>query len=453
MAVAHDAISESHTGTTGSTSAGTFSWTHTPTGTPKGVMVVVFTNDSVDLVTSVTYNGVYMNKVCRAAVDSAGEFCHTQLYFLGAGVPTGAQTVEVTRTGTSAMYAAAVTVTAGTDETEAVGFVYLEGDGTLAEQSVTSTNGTACRYAAITSGLSAVPGAGASSTSLGTGATIDYGVRVTGFVRETTTGSGARNIGFSSGTSDDRAAIHWAVQEVPDQTYTDTPLVRGVSESANGTAAIELNMPSNAVVGDLLIALIATADQAIDTNDAAWTECTDSPVSNSTNSRVTAFWKICEGNDDTLTTDSGTFQLGSIIAFKTGTFDASPFDVTATSTGTGLFNGSCAGDTTTVAHCVVLVASAADNSAASNSFSNWTNADLTSVTERVDSSRGAATDSLGAATGVKAAAGAFTATTYSHYSSTTHYSSLTLTVRPPQTSGSLVFRRPANTGLLMRGRR
>ena len=39
MAVAHDASVESHTGTTGSTSAASYNWTHTPVGTPRGILI------------------------------------------------------------------------------------------------------------------------------------------------------------------------------------------------------------------------------------------------------------------------------------------------------------------------------------------------------------------------------------------------------------------------------
>jgi hypothetical protein len=66
MAVAHSAASESHTGTTGSTNQASFSWTHTQSGTPQGVLVFVHTiNNASDFVISVTYGGLAMDACGR----------------------------------------------------------------------------------------------------------------------------------------------------------------------------------------------------------------------------------------------------------------------------------------------------------------------------------------------------------------------------------------------------
>ena len=73
MAVAHSAASESHTGTTGSTNQTSFSWTHTQTGTPQGVLVFVHTRDVADYISSVTYGGTGLTRVAGAvAIDTAG---------------------------------------------------------------------------------------------------------------------------------------------------------------------------------------------------------------------------------------------------------------------------------------------------------------------------------------------------------------------------------------------
>src|SRR3989344_6450108 len=93
-AIGYDAGSESHTGTTASDNETSFLWTHTPAGTPRGVLVFVFTNDSVDNTSSVTYGGVTMTEVSGGlAVDTAGEKSRIETFFLGSSVPTGAQTV------------------------------------------------------------------------------------------------------------------------------------------------------------------------------------------------------------------------------------------------------------------------------------------------------------------------------------------------------------------------
>lgn len=221
MAVAHDAVSESHTSTTASVSEASFSWTHTPVGTPKGVFVVVYTMGSTtDHVTSVTYNGVTMARTSggAASVSAGDEPGRADLFELGSSVPAGAQTVVVTRTNDAIeMYANAVTVTAGADtEVYSAGIVLVQANSTLAEQNVTdgSTGVDSLRYAAAYLGYSAPPGPGTNSTSLAGSANIDvgnYGARI---VRETTAGQGSRPVGFTAGTTDDIAAIHWAVREV-----------------------------------------------------------------------------------------------------------------------------------------------------------------------------------------------------------------------------------------------
>lgn len=217
MAVAHDALSESHTGTTGSASEASFSWTHTPTGTPAGALVFVITNADADDITSVTYGGTTMTQVSEA-IDSAGEPGRCTAFHLGASIPTGAQTVVVNRVNNAdVMWAAAMTQTAGADtEVYTPGIVLIQGDNTLAEQSVDdgSTGVNSLRYAGLMSGLASVPAVGANSTSQSPGAAIDFGTRVAATCRETTAGQGSRSVGFSSGTTDDVAAVHLAVREV-----------------------------------------------------------------------------------------------------------------------------------------------------------------------------------------------------------------------------------------------
>jgi hypothetical protein len=222
MAVAHSAASESHTGTTGSTNQTSFSWTHTQTGTPQGVLVFVHTISTTDTVTSVTYGGTGLTRVSGgAAIDAdGGEAGRTDLFFLGSGLASGNQTIVVNRTNNATiMYAAAATVTAATN-TNVTGIVLLEGDGTMAVQSVTDGGAptNSLRYAGAYSGLASPPPAGTGSTLL---TSIDFGQYGCALVRETTAGTGARNVGFSSST-DDRAAVHVAVRELWNRTDTQT---------------------------------------------------------------------------------------------------------------------------------------------------------------------------------------------------------------------------------------
>jgi hypothetical protein len=243
MAVAHSAASESHTGTTGSTNQAAFSWTHTQTGTPQGVVVFVSTYASVtSLVTSVTYGGVALTRLTGgSAQDAAGELGRMDAFFLGSGLGTGNQTITVNRTNNATvMYAAAATVTAGANTAvpEAT-IVLLQGDGTLTVQSVddTSPGQNSLRYAGTYSGLNAPPAAGTGSTLLNS---IDIGNYGSALVRETTAGQGARNVGFT-GATDDRAAVHLAIRELVPR--TETPIVGAFTLTGNDADLAKAGVP------------------------------------------------------------------------------------------------------------------------------------------------------------------------------------------------------------------
>jgi len=215
MAVAHSAASESHTGTTGSTNQAAFSWTHTQTGTPQGVLVFVTTfNSTASLITGVTYGSIALQRVSGAiAQDAAGEPGRVDLFFSSKILPTGNATITVNRTNNATtLYASAATVTAARP-IECTGVVLVEGDGTLAQVNIDDgTPGTnSLRYAAAYSGLASPPPAGANSTLLNN---IDIGQYGAALCRETTAGQGSRPVGFAA-ASDDRAAIHVAVRELP----------------------------------------------------------------------------------------------------------------------------------------------------------------------------------------------------------------------------------------------
>lgn len=214
--VSHDADSESHTGTTGSTSEASFSWSHSGGASPKGVLVFTFVNgSSSDLATSVTYGGSSLTAVSGGrAVDTATEPGDCKAWFLGSSVPTGTQTVVVNRTNNSVeMYAVAITVNAGID-TEATGVVLVQEDNSLSEQSVTdgSPGSNSLRYSGVYYGRNAVPGIGANSTGL---QDIDFGNQVVSTARETTAGQGSRPVGFDQVQTDDCAYTSLAIRETP----------------------------------------------------------------------------------------------------------------------------------------------------------------------------------------------------------------------------------------------
>lgn len=206
--MAHDAFSDV------GRQSGTFSWTHTPFGTPSGVLVFIMRIDGVatSAISSVTYGGVSMTAVPGGvAQDLSGEpgLCIT--YVLASSVPTGAQTVQVT-TSAGEYDAGAITVTSVGDIGIA-GIVLLEGDGVLSEQSVDdgSPGSPSMRYAGGFSGRNTPPMVGSHSTSL---RSSDNGTDSVVICRETNPGQGSRPIGFADATTDDRAFVHLAVYEL-----------------------------------------------------------------------------------------------------------------------------------------------------------------------------------------------------------------------------------------------
>lgn len=232
MAVAHDAVSESHTGTTGSASEPSFTWTHTPVGTPRGVLVFTFTSANADDATAVTYGGVSMTAVAGGrAVDTATEPGDCKAWFLGASIPTGAQSVVVTRNhNANVMYGACMTQTAAAD-TSVTGVTRQQENQAPAQVAVNdgSPGSNSVRYAGGNYGGAAIPIAGAASTAL---VGIDLGARAIGVVRETTAGQGARNIGFAD-VADDWACVLLAVREGGPVLYT-----QGVSGSITASGAL-----------------------------------------------------------------------------------------------------------------------------------------------------------------------------------------------------------------------
>lgn len=86
---------------TPASSTGNFNFVHTPSGTPRAVIIVVAQDvGATDEITSVSYGGVGMTRV-GAVFHSTGETGAVYAYFLGAGIPTGPQTVLINVNGTA----------------------------------------------------------------------------------------------------------------------------------------------------------------------------------------------------------------------------------------------------------------------------------------------------------------------------------------------------------------
>ena len=201
---------------------------------------------------------------------------------------------------------------------------------------------------------------------------------------------------------------------------------------ASGTGTITPALPSGRQTNDILLLFVETANQAVsitNQNGGTWTQVTGSPqgtgtAGGSSATRLTVFWSRYNGTQGAPTvSDSGNHQLGRMIAIRGATTSGDPCDVTAGGVeSTSDTSGSIPGATTTVANDLVVVAIATSlpDANSTSRFSGWTNADLSSLTERTDNSVNAGNGGgLATATGVKATAGAYGATAVTLASSAT----------------------------------
>lgn len=214
MAVAFDASSESHTGTTGAASVASFTWNHVPAGTPRAAVVFAFGQPvATDIITSVTYGGTAMTAVAGGfAADTLTEPGFCKAYFLD-NCAAGTQAVVVNRTNnTTVTYAVAATVTA-LSACEPAGVVVQQENQAPAQASVDdgSPGTDSVRFAGAYYGGASPPIPGAASTLM---QNIDFTALGVSTVRETTAGQGARSIGFADAT-DDWACVAFAVREIP----------------------------------------------------------------------------------------------------------------------------------------------------------------------------------------------------------------------------------------------
>lgn len=208
---------ESHTGTTGSTSAASYTWAVGQAGdTPRGI--VVFTMQGVsatEKALQVTYGGVPLHKVPSAsAADSATEPGRVTAWILGASVPQGAQSVVVTRTNDTTPCYAVAFLLGGSYDLETKGTPVLqEGDGTVAPVSIAPGAATSIVLAAAYSGDNTPAPVGNADMTVAHTLLGTYAYSF-GSAYETTPTTGTRTRGCTQSTSDDRAHVVLAVGEV-----------------------------------------------------------------------------------------------------------------------------------------------------------------------------------------------------------------------------------------------
>jgi IPT/TIG domain len=236
MAISFLTASESHTGTTGSTNAASFTFPHASSGTPKGVVVFVHQHTTVtDYCTGVTYGGTAMTSLGTIVTDAAGELGSAKAYFLGASVPTGTQDVVVSRTNNATvMYASCMTFGADGNTTSTAGYTTQGGDvsaWTGLSVNDGSPGSNSVRVMGLYTGANTPPTAGTGTTRP---TAIDFGNYGCAMFYQTTPSQGSFTVATSSVT-DDMAAIAFAViDSINDLLAQDLESATNVSQPVIG---------------------------------------------------------------------------------------------------------------------------------------------------------------------------------------------------------------------------
>jgi hypothetical protein len=199
------------------------------------------------------------------------------------------------------------------------------------------------------------------------------------------------------------------------------PIFQAAGTAQAGTGTLSVAWPTHQAE-DVGLLIIQTNNQAVTlgTNAADWTQVTNSPQGTGTAgtsgaTRLTVFWSRATSSAMGAVgiNDSGDHQIAQIITFRGVTNTGNPFDVTAGNVASSASTSvSIPGTTTTVGNTLVVAIVANATSTTTAQTSGWANSSLSSVTERADTNNTVGFGGgFGVATGVKAAAGAYNATT------------------------------------------
>jgi hypothetical protein len=262
---------------------GSLSWTHTPVGTPRAVIVFVIQNAAgTDQVTGVTYGGTTMTEVNGSPnLHAAGETGAVYAYFLGSSISSGAQTVTVNVSGAASKRAIAYTLTAN-DDTEIV-----DSDGTIMSNSLANPSvllSLAGRTSWVGIGFHSGQDAITGTTPLGSWTDLehDFGSQVGASYRFNTIGTSDVTAGWTQ-TADDAVMIGVAVSEkqgIMYKTWTASNTYGSTStlSKANTDPWIQFAGRPNPTTGDTVDNLGGTLDSTFDVSRLQWNGGSNSPT-------------------------------------------------------------------------------------------------------------------------------------------------------------------------------
>jgi len=199
------------------------------------------------------------------------------------------------------------------------------------------------------------------------------------------------------------------------------PTIVAVGAITSGTGALTIALPTGWIRNDILIAIIATANQNPSPNPATnWNIVSNPPTGFgsaglSGGLKLHVWWKRAEVGEGTLAfADSGDMQIGRMIAIR-GCRGGDPWDASGTSNTTSAGTAVSWPDITTLtANSLIIGALGGDRDVASTAdMSAVTNTNLASITDRMENwvlagtgggiymftGTNAATGAIGASTG------------------------------------------------------
>jgi hypothetical protein len=223
MAVALDSVTAGN-GTT------SFSFDVTPSGTPRGIAVLIGQELlAEDQISGITYGGVTMTEVTGSPVfnNPTNQTSVAYGYFLGASIPTGTQSLSITCTGSSEKRVWVVVVTAAAD-TEIADITILDIESTTGDITGTLSLGGASSFccqggvssASVVAWVTPITG----WTERGE---VDMGAEVAFCHTYDTVGTSDVTMGITHGSAESLACIGIAIKELAaggttyERTHTD----------------------------------------------------------------------------------------------------------------------------------------------------------------------------------------------------------------------------------------
>jgi len=234
-------------------------------------------------------------------------------------------------------------------------------------------------------------------------------------------------------------AFGWS--QVPDREAQAAVAYRASGTFTSNTNAITPPYPGSMQANDVCLLVVESENEVISLSSAqgflelsAWSPQSAGTAATNPASRLAVYWKRTVGGDTAPTVaDSGNHTTGQIHCFSGVIASGNPWDVGAGGNDGGAndTSGTIPGATTTVdSTLVVLITSTSYNGNSTTQCSNWTNANLTNLTEQTDNT---ATSGLGGghclATGDKATAGIYATTTVT-LANTSYKGAISLALKP-----------------------